>query len=508
MKRTIQRRLAAKKQKIEQRLASALEQDGEQRVITASNIHYEIADRTRAISHGGVGVIHLLVHKVEFPDLIDAKVKVLKQHRPYHESDHVLNIAYNNLCGGRVLEDIELRRNDEVFLDALGTKSIPDPTTAGDFCRRFEPAEIHALMDAINEARLNVWRQQPASFPQETARIDADGTLVPTQGECKEGMDIAYNGTWGYHPLVVSLANTQEPLYLLNRSGNRPSHEGVIPLYDKAIDLCRRGGFEDILLRGDTDFSLTTQFDRWDADNVRFVFGYDAKKNLQNLADLRPESEYQELVRHVEDVLKTEPRERPENVKERIVTERGFKNIKLISEQVVEFDYTPVACDRPYRIVAVRKNLSIEKGELVLVDEIRYFFYITNDWSMTKEEVVAEAAQRCNQENLIAQLKDGVRALHAPVNTLNANWAYMVMSALAWSLKAWAALMLPIHGRWREKHTGERDLLLRMEYRSFYNAVIAIPAQIIKTGRRIIYRLLSWNPHQHILFRLYKALRE
>ena len=243
-------------------------------------------------------------------------------------------------------------------------------------------------------------------------------------------------------------------------------------------------------------------------DPCRFVFGYDAKKNLQNLADLRPESEYQELVRHVERVLKTEPRERPENVKERIVSERGFKNIKLISEQVVEFDYTPVACDRPYRIVAVRKNLSIEKGELVLVDEIRYFFYVTNDWLMTKEEVVAEAAQRCNQENLIAQLKDGVRALHAPVNTLNANWAYMVMSALAWSFKAWAALMLPIHGRWREKHTGERDLLLRMEYRSFYNAFIAIPAQIIKTGRRIIYRLLAWNPHQHILFRLYEALRE
>lgn len=508
MKRTIQRRIAAKKQKIEKRLASALEQDGEQRVITASNIQYEIADRTRAISHGGVGLIHLLVNKVELPDLIDAKVKVLKQHRPYHESDHVLNIAYNTLCGGRVLEDIELRRNDEVFLDALGTKSIPDPTTEGDFCRRFEPVDIHALMDAINEARLNVWRQQPASFTQETARIDADGTLVPTQGECKEGMDIAYNGVWGYHPLVVSLANTQEPLYLLNRSGNRPSHEGVIPLYDKAIDLCRRGGFEDILLRGDTDFSLTTEFDRWDDDNVRFVFGYDAKKNLQNLADLRPEGEYQELVRHVERILKTEPRERPENVKERIVTERGFKNIKLISEQVVEFDYTPVACDRPYRIVAVRKNLSIEKGELVLVDEIRYFFYVTNDWSMTKEEVVAEAAQRCNQENLIAQLKDGVRALHAPVNTLNANWAYMVMSALAWSLKAWAALMLPIHGRWYEKHTGERDLVLRMEYRSFYNAFIAIPAQIIKTGRRIIYRLLAWNPHQHILFRLYQALRE
>lgn len=509
MKRIIRRKNAARLRKILKRLAAALKLDGEQPVITASNIHYEIADRTRAISHGGIGVIHMLVNKVGLPELIDEKLHVLKQHRPYHESDHVLNIAYNSLCGGRVLEDIELRRNDEVFLDAIGAESIPDPTTEGDFCRRLEPSDIYALMDAGNEARLKVWQYQPASFTEETARIDADGTYVYTLGECKEGMDISHKGGWGYHPLLVSLANTQEPLYLLNRSANRPSHEGVIPLYDKAVELCRRGGFKDILLRGDTDFSLTTEFDRWDDDDVRFVFGYDAKPNLKNLADWTPESEYQELVRHAERAIKKEPRERPENVKERIVAEREFENIKLLSEQVVEFEYKPVACERPYRMVAVRKNLSVEKGELVLYDDIRYFFFVTNDRSMTKKEVVAEAAQRCNQENLNAQLKDGgVRALHAPVNTLNANWAYMVMSSFAWSFKAWAALMLPIHGRWLEKHTGERDLLLRMEFRTFYNTFIAIPAQIIKTGRRIIYRLLAWNPHQHILFRLFESLRE
>ncbi len=508
MRRIIRRKYAARLRKIRKRLAAARKLDGERPVIGASNIHYEMADRTRAVAHGGIGAIHLLVNKVGLPAAINDRVKLLKQHRPYHESDHVLNIAYNSLCGGRVLQDIELRRNDEVYLDALGAASIPGPTTAGDFCRRFGVADIHALLDAINAARLKVWWQQPESFTQQTAKIDADGSLVPTTGECKEGMDIAYNGVWGYHPLLVSLANTQEPLYLLNRPGNRPSHEGVIPLFDKAITLCRAGGFEDILLRGDTDFSQTSEFDRWDDDGVRFVFGYSAMKNLRNLADLRPQAEYQELVRHVERAIETKPRERPAKVKEQIVAERGYKNIKLKSEQIVEFAYKPVACRRPHRMVAVRKNLSVERGALVLVDEIRYFFYVTNDWSMTKEEVVAEAAQRCNQENLIAQLKDGVRALHAPVNGLKANWAYMVMSALAWSFKAWAALMLPIHGRWREKHTAERDRLLRMEYRTFYNTFIAIPAQIIKTGRRIVYRFLSWNPHLHVFFRLYESIRE
>jgi hypothetical protein len=76
-----------------------------------------------------------------------------------------------------------------------------------------------ALMDAINETRLEIWRQQPDSFTATTARIDADGTVVSTEGECKQGMDIAYNGVWGYGPLLISLANTSEPLFLVNRPG-------------------------------------------------------------------------------------------------------------------------------------------------------------------------------------------------------------------------------------------------------------------------------------------------
>ncbi len=475
----------------------------------ASNIHYEISERVRAISHGGIGVILSLIKRLGLVERLNLAVNVLKQHRPYHESDHILNIALNALCGGRTLDDIELLRNDEVFLDALGAESIPDPTTAGDFCRRFDPSDIEALQDALNQTRLEVWKKQPPEFFRQTARIDVDGTFVVNDAECKEGMDFNYKKGFGYHPLLVSLANTQEPLFVKNRSGNRRSYEGVVDLFDKAIALCLEAGFQEVRLRGDTDFSsVTSEYDRWDDEGVKFVFGYKAFPNLKEYSELFGDEEYEELIRRTEREIKTRIRTRPKNYKEELVVQRKYKNIKLESEEVVEFKYQPGNCNREYWMIALRKNLSVKKGEELLFPEYRYYFYITNDESLSAKETVFESNGRCNQENLIAQLGGGVRALHSPLNTLNANWAYMVMASLAWSLKAWCGLMLPEHGRWKAKHKGEKERLIRMEFRTFLNQFINMPAQIVKTGRRLVYRFLSWKPLQSLFFRLVNALRE
>jgi hypothetical protein len=502
VKKIVRQRVAREKRRVEQQLKAAVAVNEGKPVLRGGNIEYELSDRTRGIAHGGMGAVQRMVRRIGLAEAIDANVRLLKIHKPYHESDHVLNIAYNALCGGERLEDIELRRKDRVMLDALGTSSLPDPTTAGDFCRRFDGQSIGGLMDAINDTRLKVWARQPETFRAETARIDADGTIIPTTGECKEGMDISYNGIWGYSALVVSLANTGEPLFLRNRSGNRPSHEGVIELSDQAIALVRRGGFTDVLLRGDTDFSLTTELDRWNEDGVRFVFGYDARANMIAQAERVPNTVYQELERQADIHLRT----RPENVKDRIVREREYKVIRTTSEEVFDFEYQPVSCRQSYRIVALRKNLSVEKGEAALFDDVRYFFYITNDRDLSCPEVVQEARQRCNQENLIAQLKGGVRALHAPVNSLHANWAYMVMAALAWSLKAWIALLVPVWPRWAADHLEQRRRLLTMDFRTFVAAIIHIPCQIIRTARRIRYRVLAWNEWQSTFFRLLDAI--
>ncbi len=509
MNKKVSRLLEKKKRRIDRKLNNARRRvDDGRPVLGRPHASYEVSDRVEATEHGGLGALVEVVRGTGLVGRIDAGVRVLAKRKPYHESDHVLNIAYNVMCGGRTLGEIELRRNDEAFLNALGVDAIPDPTTAGDFCRRFDEKDLTALMGAINETRLEVWRRQGPEFFARRACIDADGSLVPTTGECKEGMALSYKGLWGYHPLLVSLANTSEPLFIVNRSGNRPSHDGAADYLDQAIELCRRGGFKDILLRGDTDFSQTQHLDRWNGDGVSFVFGYDASSGMKGRANALGADDYSELARRAKQAFVEEDdrRPRPERFKEKFVRSHGYKNIVLKSEDIAEFEYRPGACKTTYRMVVLRKNLSIERGETALFDEIRYFFYITNDREMSTAAVVFESNDRCNQENLIEQLKNGVRALHAPVNTLNANWAYMLMAALAWTLKAWMALSLPIDARWRAKHEAEQRAWLRMDFRTFRLAVIAVPAQILQSGRRRIWRLLAWRPQLPVLFRLLHAL--
>jgi hypothetical protein len=497
---------AAGKRKIRRRLDKPVTAPSPEPVITAANIRYEVATKTRAIGCGGIGAVHLLVRKLGLAEAIDDRLHLLKYHLPYHESDHVLNLAYNALCNGTCLDDIELRRNDLVFLDALGADRIPDPTTAGDFCRRFSAEDVETLQDVFDRTRVKVWKEQPPEFFAE-AILDVDGTLVATGACCKQGIDIAYDGTWGYHPLIISLANTGEVISIVNRPGNRPSHEGAAEQLDLTILLCRQAGFRRVYLRGDTDFTQTKQLDAWDAEGVTFLFGIDAMPTLKAIAEDRPASDWSELRRPPQYAAKGKPRARPERARDRIVRERGFDTLTRVREDVAVVAYRPTACRESYRLVIVRQTIAVEKGQARLFDEIRYRFYLTNDREGTGRDLVFKANDRCGQENLIAQLKGGAHALRAAVDNLVSNWAYMVMTALAWNLKAWFALSVPEHPLHREAHGAQRRGLLRMEFKRFVNAIILMPCQIVRGGRRLIYRLLSWNEWQGVVLRVVHALR-
>jgi hypothetical protein len=498
VKSRVKKQLRNRKRRLQRRLRKRQWHEHRRRLFADQNIRYDYAEKVRAGRFGGLGVCRLLVQQLGLADALDRNLHLLKRHLPYHESDHILNLTYNILAGGTTLADIDRLRNDDTYLDSLGVPCIPDPTTAGDFLRRFTDGHLHTLMAVINDKRLLVWRQQPQSF-FDHAILDVDGTIAGTGAACKQGMDLSYNGIWGYHPLLVSLANTQEPLFLLNRPASRPSHEDAAAYLDQAADLCRQAGFRHITFRGDTDFSQTTHLDGWDGQGIRFVFGIDAMPNLVEKAASLAAAAWQRLKRPAAYQVKTQQRTRPKQVKEVVVRQKGYKNIRLVSEDVAEFSYRPGACTKDYRVVVLRKNLVIDRRGVQVEEQVRYFFYITNerDWSMPA--VVYFANDRCNQENLIAQLKSGVKALRLPSNTLLGNWAYMVIGALAWSIKAWLALLQP------RRH--DQQALLCMEFRQFLQAWLCVACQIVRAGRQIIYRVLQYNEWVPVLLRTAERLR-
>jgi hypothetical protein len=482
---------------IEERLDPRWQPERAEPVLEGGNIAYEVAGRTEAISGGGLGMLQAVVEASGLREQIDGSLHLLRRHLPYHESDHVLALVYNLLTGGRCLEDLEPRRSDEGFLNALGARRLPDPTTAGDFLRRFKAADVLTLMEAIHRARSAAWSVQKKAERQ-LAILDVDGTISETSGECKERMDISYNGRWGYAPLVVSLANSQEVLYVVNRPANRPSHDGAAEWIDRGIKWARTGGgFAQVRLRGDTDFSLTENFDRWTAEDVEFVFGMDANRSFVGRAQALSAESWKPFKRP-ESLAK---RRRPVHVKKAVTVQRGFRNLELEHEHVAEIEYRPGKCQRIYRLVILRKRIRVTEGQLRLADEIRYFFYVTN---VSRERlgtaaVVRESNARCNQENLIEQLKNEVRATRMPVAEFDANWAYLVIASLAWNLKAWAGLLLP-------RRLGARAIL-RMEFRRFLNELILLPAQILRSGRRLIFRLLAINPWVTLLLDGTRALK-
>jgi hypothetical protein len=206
-------------------------------------------------------------------------------------------------------------------------------------------------------------------------------------------------------------------------------------------------------------------------------------------------------------VAKGKSRKRPEKLKDQIVRQREFETLTRIAEDVAAIAYRPTACHRTYRLIIVRQTIAVEKGQTRLFDEIRYRFYLTNDRKPTARELVFKANDRCDQENLIAQLKGGVHALRAAVDNLVSNWAYMVMTALAWNLKAWFALQLPEPPRHKERHRAQKRRLLGMEFKRFVNTIIQMPCQIVRGGQRLVYRLLSWNEWQGVFLRVVAALR-
>ncbi len=504
MNSRLRRQLKKRKRKLQRRI-SPRQGKWQSPMIRPTSTKLELSDKQQAVACGGLAAIIPLVKAVGLRKELNAAASVLKLHLPYDEADHILNIALNLLAGGTCLDHLEHRRNDEAYLDALGAERIPDPTTAGDFCRRYSQSDLLFVMQAINRVRRTVWKQQEDSF-LDCATIEADGTMVETTGEKKQGISINYKGQWGYHPLVVTLAETQEVLYLVNRSGNRPSHEHSAFFFDLAIDQCRQAGFRKVVLRGDTDFSSSEHLDRWDEAGVTFILGFDARENLCQIAENLPNTAWKPLDRSPRQAEHRTTRAKRPNFKEQIVVANGYQNQRLRAESHAEFDYRPSACEKTYRMVVVRKEIDVTSGQHLLFDTDKYFFYITNEDAaeVPAREVVRGANRRCNQENTISQLK-ACGALSAPLESLDGNGAYMLFASLAWTLKLWSGMLIRVKGNGPQQRVRReaRNRVIRMEFRTYLDALMLLPAQVIRRARQRVFRLLTYRPSVDLLMMLH-----
>lgn len=468
------RRARRRKQKLKERNDRCSFGDGRP-VIGSGNRKYELSERVSATPYGGVGPVLDLLRRSGLAALLDEHLHLLHSHRPYHESDHVINLVLNFLCGGTCLDDLSRLRDDSAFLDALGTRRIPDPTTAGDFLRRFGYDDNITLMDVMNLG--NQWAWKMAGTAKTNAVLDVDSSILETTGEKKQKMDISYTGKWGFHPLLITEANTGTDICLVNRPGNHTSQQDAAYWIEYAIAAVEEH-FGRVYLRGDSAFNLTYKFDEWDSAGIEFCFGCAATQKMQKKAENLPASRWKSLR---PGLLKSAG----ETDKQRRARERNFHNIQAHREHVAEFSYRPTKCSQDYRIIVVRKTLVVSGGQRGLFGalETRYFFYVTNITEQSGTEMVGFIHKRCNHENRIEQLKNGLPALHAPCADFQANQAWMLIGALAHNIKSWLCLMHP--------EPEVRHQLIATEFKSFFRDFILIPCQILRTGRRIVFRFLG-----------------
>jgi hypothetical protein len=451
-------------------------------------VRLAVQERGNVTAYGGLSLAHDLAMRLALDKTINDHLYLLKIKLPYFESDHLLTHVYNLFAGGTCIEDIANLQHSEAIRSLLGACRIPDPTTAGDFLRRFSSRHLEDFQNVIDEAREKVWRQLPRSR-RTVATIDMDSTVKEVFGDCKAGADFSYNGKWSYHPLLFTLAETYEPLRTINRSGNAASADGAAAALHEVLPMVKRH-FDTIFVRGDSKFYRRELIAECETHHALFAFVMDGYAVLHETAEGLPPSAWKPfregLVRSGAAVAgKRRLRQKRKRTRDKIVRQRGYRNLRTIDQHVAEFPYRIPRHEkdadygltgRSFRVIVKRQTVQTSEGQDLLFTEYRYRFVITNipAGQMTAAQVLQFAHRRGDQENAIEQLKNGIAALRMPTGELRANGAFLLAGQLAWCLRTWLSLLaLPTE-------------TIRWEWKAFRQAFVYVGAKITRIARQVL----------------------
>jgi hypothetical protein len=358
-------------------------------------LHLEADARGEMTHYGGLVLAQQFVRRFGVAQRLDQHLHLFKRHAPYYESDHVLALAYTLYADGTCLEDQGALQASEAVRRLVGACRIPDPSTAGDFLRRFKSAaDVEQLSAVIDEVQEEAWSKLPRRVRRrrakhELALVDLDGHIKPLYGEHKEGADFSYDGRWSYQPLVVSLAGSGECLRVVNQPGSARSSDAAAEALRAVLPRVQRH-FRNALVRGDTDFDRADVFQQVIDAQAYFAIGGRVYPNRAALAQALPESAWQPFIPRARRGWSSAParRGRTPNWRKHKAAQRGFRNLRTIGQWIAELSYQPAGLQHPCRMI-VRRILIEEEKQGTLFESFRYRLILTNlPRSYTPREIV------------------------------------------------------------------------------------------------------------------------
>jgi hypothetical protein len=427
-----------------------LYQDEENKERCFSNPPLVLRENKRAplLSYAGIAPVRNLISKLDVASIIDSQVSVLKRHKPYFESDHILNFVYNFLTGGETLNDIERLQEAQGYLRILGTRSIPDPTTAGDFLVRFHDRDIEAFQQSLD-------KMQDTAFSlldrkrKEWATIEHDSSIHEVYGEKKEGADYAYDNTYSYSVQYVTLAETGDVLHQELREGNRFSSFGLSEILPGIMERVSKH-FRNLRYRADSASYNKDIIMPCEQRGVEFYITAKQTKKLMRSVVGIVEGDwkcFRDMKLTSTKRKPTKKRKKRKNHKKAVKNRRKPHRKRRGKIQIASIEYQPDGWDKPYRFVVKRTEELDEYGQLYLEDGLCKYIYhivVTNNFDASDTRVMHIAQGRSNQENLIKDFKHGLGLSHIPTGFFLANKIYFKIAALAWNIKTWMLNLLAI----------------------------------------------------------------